>query len=170
MYPTESCSVEGCPNSAFPGQSLCLEHLAEPLVALRDLVSSIRETGTAINLNLTKITLPAGDFSRVHFVGCCFRLATLSHLMFTGASFRLCFFDSVRINSCDFSGADMDFCSFGDADIFDTSFENSELIHVNFTGARIRESTFSSSNLYDSRFVQSNLDHCQFDDCDFKRA
>ncbi len=170
MYRRMPCAVAGCKESAFSGSPLCRFHLPQPEEAVKAIVSAISEDHNAINIDFSDMSLSLADFSRTRFVGCRFRKASLSHTMFTGASFRLCFFDTAIIDSCDFSGVDMDFCSFGDVDIFDCSFENSELIHVSFNGSRIRESTFSSSNLYDSRFILSEIENSRFDDCDFKRV
>jgi len=170
MYRRMPCAVAGCEESAFAGSSLCRLHHPEPQDAVKALVAAITAEHSAINVDFSDITLTLADFSRTRFIGCRFRKAALSHTMFTGASFRLCFFDTASLDSCDFSGVDMDFCSFGDVDLFDCSFENSELIHVSFNGSRIRESTFSSSNLYDSRFILSEIENSRFDDCDFKRV
>jgi uncharacterized protein YjbI with pentapeptide repeats len=170
MYRKVPCSVDACPNLAFAASPFCREHSPSPEEAVKQLVDRLGAEGGAINIDLSDTYLGGVDFSRMRFVGCRFRHATLSHVLFTGASFRLCFFDTASIDCCDFSGVDMDFCSLGDTNIFDCSFENSELIHVNFDGSRIRESTFSSSNLYDSRFILAQIEHSRFDDCDFKRV
>ena len=170
MYRKVHCSVDACPNLAFAESPFCREHSPSPEEAAKRLIDRLCAEESAINIDFNHIYLGGVDFSRMRFVGCRFRHATLSHVLFTGASFRLCFFDTSSIYCFDLSVVYMDFCSLGDTDIFDCSFENSELIHVNFDGSLIRESTFSSSNLYDSRFILAEIEHSRFDDCDFKRV
>ncbi|MCE1206755.1 MAG: pentapeptide repeat-containing protein [Spirochaetia bacterium] len=170
MFRKNQCAYPGCSQPAVSGSGFCSVHDEDREQSVKTLIHHIQQEKHAINVDFSNMRLLGTDFSRIRFIGCRFSHAILSHVMFTGGSFRLCFFDHAMIDSCDFSGVDMDFCSCGNADIIDSTFENSELIHVNFTGSRIRESTFSSSNLYDSRFILSLISHTTFDNCDFKRV
>jgi hypothetical protein len=170
MYRKVHCSVDACPNLAFAESPFCREHSPSPEEAAKRLIDRLCAEESAINIDFNHIYLGGVDFSRMRFVGCRFRHATLSHVLFTELPSDSVFSTPPPSTAATFRGWIWTSALWGDTDIFDCSFENSELIHVNFDGSRIRESTFSSSNLYDSRFILAEIEHSRFDDCDFKRV
>ncbi|MDH7483002.1 MAG: pentapeptide repeat-containing protein [Spirochaetales bacterium] len=170
MFTVRRCARHGCVAPAFMDHDVCFTHLEDRNAALASLKAALLPETLVMNLCFDGLELLASDFSRCRFVGCTFRGVHLNHVLFTGSSFRLCFFDGSVFSSCDFSGCDMDFCSFGNSNIIDCSFENGEYIHVNFNGCNISEVTFTGSNLYDSRFLKTRLAYVHFDNCDLKKA
>jgi uncharacterized protein YjbI with pentapeptide repeats len=170
MYSFDRCEEPGCENLAFAGFGRCLRHHPDKAIAFAKAASRLTEAKTLKDLNLAGLAADGLDLSKRRFFGCSFMGAALKSILFTNATFVLCFFDGASLDSCDFSTSNAQFCSFGASKIVNSSFENSELLHCNFDGARIHESTFNASNLYDSRFIRCEIENADFIDCDLKRV
>jgi len=170
MFAFDCCAEPGCQRLAFAGQDRCLRHLPDAERAIARAAELLAAGAVVKDLNIDGAALDGIDLSKRHFYGCSFIGVSLRSVLFTNATFVLCFFDRAALESCDFSTADAQYCSFGGSDIQNSSFENSELIHCSFDGSRMRESTFNGSNLYDSRFIDCELENVDFVDCDLKRV
>lgn len=171
MFPFARCSHERCREPAISGRDTCWRHLVEDRPgAVESCQAALVSSGIVKDLNLAGIPLSGLDLSRKHFYGCRFSRCYMSSVLWTGALFRMCFFDDAEIDSCDFSKTDIQFCCFAGAKLTNVSFENSEIVHDSFNGVEARECTFNNSNLYNTRFIKARLFNTDFVDCNIKRA
>lgn len=170
MHSFVRCSAPGCRSVVFYGSKTCLSHHEDRAAALSSAISVLSAEAGAKDINAAGIPLEGIDLSHRRFVGCSFIGSNMKHVLFTGSTLLLCFFDASLIESCDFSGVNAQFCSFGGSDILDSSFETAELMHCNFDGTHISDCTFSGSNLYDSRFIKGCIEQSSFENCNLKRV